>query len=136
MASAEPYEVVTGKGKEPEIFPSNLIGKTSEVSAFVAGPVHDFDRGNKAFYRVISVDKNRVRSGPSNFAETPRPFIASRRVGSTSAGKEYRYVLESIRSIGELQCENLESKRYVSAFRGADELRFLLDGGPGWITLD
>jgi hypothetical protein len=135
-ASAEPYEVVTGKGKEPEIFPSNLIGKTSKVSAFVAGSGHEFDQGNKAFYRVIAVDKNGVRSGPSDFAETPRPFITTRPVESTSAGKEYRYVVESIRSIGELQCESLESKRYVSAFRGADELRFLLDEGPGWITLE
>jgi hypothetical protein len=135
-ASAEPYEVVTGKGKEPDIFPSNLIGKTANTSALVAGAGSEVDPPDKAFFRVIAVDANGARSGSSDFAETPRPFITTRPDSAAIAGDTYRYQMNAIRSIGELQSESNGQKRYISAFRDADTLRFLLDEAPAWIRLD
>ena len=38
------------------------------------------NNANRAFYRVVAVDEHGRRSGPSDFAEAPRPIIYSPRL--------------------------------------------------------
>jgi len=44
--------------------------------------------------------------------------------------------VKALRAIGDLRSISDGPRRYFSAFRDEDELRFLLDEGPAFITLD
>ena len=132
-ASDKPYEVVTGK-QETETFPANLINTSKQTSTQIAGSA--IKNGNFAFYRVVAIDANGVRSGPSDVVEAPRPMIVSKPSNQAIAGQTYTYQIKTIASIGELRSESKDSKRYVSAFRDGDTLRYLIDEGPGFIELD
>ncbi|MBT3603985.1 MAG: hypothetical protein HN521_13070, partial [Candidatus Latescibacteria bacterium] len=46
------------------------------------------------------------------------------------------YQIQAIQSIGDLRCESKGPRRYFSAFRDGDTLRYLLDEGPDFIELD
>ena len=135
-ASREPYPVVMGKGEDTATLPANLIATTRDTAVQVAGPDVADVKGNRAFYRVVAVAVDGVRSGPSDYAEAPRPMIVSHPLEQAFACAVYKYQIRAIRSIGDLRCESKGSQRYVSAFRDGDTLRFLLDEGPGWIALD
>jgi len=69
-ASREPYPVVMGRDQENGTFPANLIATTTATSLTVVGPEIPDEKGNRAFYRVVAVDADGARSGPSS---TPRP---------------------------------------------------------------
>lgn len=131
--SREPYPVVIGN-KKTETFPANLITTTEKTNIQVAG--HQIENGNHAFYRVVAVDKSDVRSGPSDMAETPRPMIVSQPPPRAVAGHTYTYQMQAITSFGDLRCESKGPRRYFSAFRDSDQLRYLLDEGPDFIALD
>ncbi|MBT4137214.1 MAG: hypothetical protein HOE48_04820 [Candidatus Latescibacteria bacterium] len=131
--SREPYEVIVGN-KETKTFPANLIATTAQTSIQVAGST--IESGNHAYYRVIAVDKNGVRSGSSAMAEAPRPMIISPPPEQAIANQTYTYQIQAIQSIGDLRCESKGPRRYFSAFRDGDTLRYLLDEGPDFIELD
>jgi hypothetical protein len=131
--SRDPYEVVVGN-KETKTFPANLIATTAKTTIHVAGS--KIENGNHAFYRVIAVDQQGVRSGPSNMAEAPRPMIVSQPPAQATAGQTYTYQIQTVASIGDLRCESKGPRRYFSAFRDGDQLRYLLDEGPDFIALD
>jgi hypothetical protein len=141
-ARREPYDVFVGKseeggskGDETVEFPANLLSRTEATSLVVVGG----DPGastSRCFYRVVAVDEACERSGPSDYVEAPRPFIFSLPPGQIRAGAAATYQMEALRSAGDLRCLSDGSRRYIAAFRDADELRFILDEGPSWIELD
>lgn len=131
--SRKPYEVVVGK-KETETFPANFIATTKRTSYQAAGS--KIENGNHAYYRVVAVDKDGVRSGSSAMAEAPRPMVISQPPEQAIADQTYTYQIQAIQSIGDLRCESKGPRRYFSAFRDGDVLRYLLDEGPDFIELD
>jgi hypothetical protein len=65
-----------------------------------------------------------------------RPMIISQPSEQAIAGQSYAYQVLAIASIGDLRCESMGPRRYFSAFRDGDRLRYLLDEGPDFIELD
>src|SRR5262249_29245799 len=77
-ASETSYQVTVGASSVlPPEFPANFIGETSSTDLEVLGPGVQLDRGNKAYYRVVAVDAQGIRSGPSDYTAAPRPLIVS-----------------------------------------------------------
>jgi len=160
-ASREPYAVVVGGEKETVEFPANLLAETTACELVVVGPgaggtgtpVSASIRGGTAgghlasaggpascgghcFFRVVAVDGDGVRSGPSDYAEAPRPLVYSRPPARILAGQTGVYAMQVTRSSGDLRCVSRGARRYCAAFRDADELDFILDEGPAFIELD
>ena len=131
-ASRQPYPVVMGSNLPQETFPANLLGTTQDTSLTVVVAAGY----NKSYYRVVAVDAEGARSGPSDYAAAVRPFIYSRPPGRAAAGETSRYQVEILRSIGDLRSLSDGPRRYISAFRDGDQVRFLLDEGPAWLHLD
>ncbi len=128
-----PHTVYRGNDEE-ETVPSNLIATTENTSLRVVGS--KINDGNYAFYRVIAVDAKGNRSGPSDYATAPHPFIYSTPPAQARANHETIYQIQSLRSIGDLRSESNGPQRYFSAFRDSETLHYLLDEGPPFITLD
>jgi len=144
--SDHPYEVDVGNqdrgvlfaGRERVTFPPNLIATTT-ASPFSLQPKH-------AFFRVVAVDKNGNRSGPSNFASAPRPFIYSEPLAQATAGVPYRYEVKVISSIGDLRFRAFGGNpdSYQAAFWDAEKPRFSLveetprcgHVDPTWLKID
>lgn len=134
--SDEPYQAVVGKSKEvPARRSANFIAEVSATEAVVIGADAKFKEANRAFYRVVAVDEKGNRSGPSDFAETPRPILVSRPVTGAKVGAEYRYALSAIRSLGDLRTRVVGGKETMS-YWDVESPRFALKEGPAWLTLD
>ena len=52
-----------------------------------SGPASQLAGANKAFYRVVAVDEQGNRSGPSDYAAAPRPVIYSQPVDAGQVGR-------------------------------------------------
>ncbi|MDA2926841.1 hypothetical protein MYX78_06345 [Acidobacteria bacterium AH-259-G07] len=142
--SDEPYEVNVGSQhgtNQKVMFPSNFLATTLQ-SSFPIRPQH-------AFYRVVAVDEQGNRSGPSDYAAAPRPFIHSEPPIEAKVGVEYRYEVESIYSIGALKCRIQKDDLYhdtycEAAFWDKDKPKFsLVDESPicgyrdpAWLRID
>ena len=87
----------------PSKFPANFVAETPATELEVVGPRVKLPGANKAFYRVVAVDVAGKRSGPSDYAASPRPLIVSAPVTRARKGEAYRYPLEAIRSLGDLR---------------------------------
>jgi hypothetical protein len=135
-ASREPYAVFMGRDREEETFPANLLTTETGTSRIVVAPDIPEEFGNRAFYRIVAIDAQGRRSGPSDFVEAPRPFIHTLPPPSAVAGQTCTYQIKALHSIGDLSCVSDGPHRYFSAFRDGDELRFLLDEAPSFIHLD
>ena len=59
-------------------FPANFIAETTATEMAVMGPEIELPAANKTYYRVVAMDDQGKRSGPSEFATAPRPVIFSR----------------------------------------------------------
>ena len=90
---------------------------------------------NKAFYRVVAVDAAGKRSGPSDYAASPRPVIFSKPVTGATKGVEYRYPVAAIRSLGDLRTRVIDGKETMG-FWDIERLRFEIQRGPEWLTID
>jgi hypothetical protein len=132
-ASPEPYPAHTGQGQAT--FPANLLATTAATSVEVVGATVPAGQGNCCFYRVVAVDVEGRRSGPSDYLEAPHPFIYSRPPAGVPAGRASTYQLQVLRSAGDLRSVSSGAQRYQAAFRDADELRFVLDEGPDWVEI-
>jgi hypothetical protein len=55
----------------------------------------------KAFYRVVAIDADGRESGPSDYAEAPRPWIYSTPPRTAKVGIPYRYEAKTVRSKGD-----------------------------------
>jgi hypothetical protein len=134
--SDHPYEVTVGVSNAlPSRFPANLMAETSATELEVFGPHLRLPGANSAFYRVVTVDEAGKRSGPSDYAEAPRPLIVSEPVISAQNGKPYRYSVAIIRSLGDLRTRVVDGKETMS-FWDMERPRFQIKEGPGWLAID
>jgi len=135
-ASDESYPVTTGISKElPANFPANFVVETRATELPVIGSGVTLPGANKAFYRVVAVDGAGKRSGPSEYAEAPRPVIFSQPVATAKNGSEYRYQVAVIRSLGDLRTRVVDGRETMN-YWGIEKPRFRLERGPDWLKLD
>lgn len=134
--SRQPYTIVAGTSAPGGRLdrPANYLFDVDATECRVVGV--DLPAGNHAFYRVVSVDAEGVRSGPSDYAEAPRPFICTQPPTVLAAGSTTTVTLGVIRSMGDLRAESDGARRYQSAIRDGDNVSFVLDEGPDFISLD
>jgi hypothetical protein len=127
-ASDQPGPVFTGNQKTRGLFP----GKPSVVlpASFLAETTEPFYKlkPRHAFYRVVAADEKGNRSGSSDFAEAPRPWIYSEPERQAKVGVPYRYEPKTIRSIGDLGFRDFgPGQSYQSAYWDADQPKFSLE---------
>lgn len=112
--------------------PANFIAETTSTELLVAGPGAELPGANSAFYRVVAVDAAGNRSGASDFAELPRPWICTAPVTEVRAGERYEYPARAIRSLSHLTCK----RDYLAAFWEFETLVWSLAEAPDWLTVD
>jgi hypothetical protein len=115
--------------------PANFVTEVAATEAAVIGADVKLPNANRAFYRVVAVDNKGKRSGPSDFAEAPRPFPYSRPVTDAKVGSEYRYPLSVIRSLGDVRTRVVGGKETVN-YWDVEAPRFALQQGPPWLKID
>jgi len=125
------YEAAT-KATDMVDTPANFMASTAECELRVVGPGLELPNANRCYYRVVTVDSRGLRSGPSDYAEAPRPFITTRPPTRVSAGEQYSYEPKSLSSIGDLRCK----RGYKAAFWNRDEQTFELKTAPDWLRID
>jgi len=134
--SDELYQVSTGISQELAVeFPANFVAEVRTAELAVVGAAVTLKRANKAFYRVVAVDAVGKRSGPSDYAAAPRPFIFSKPPARATKGKEYRYAVSAIRSLGDLRMRIVEGKETTN-FWDVEQPRFRIERGPAWLMID
>jgi hypothetical protein len=134
--SDTPYRAVVGVSKVVSADrPANYVTEVSATEAAVIGAGVNWPNANRAYYRVVAVDEKGNRSGPSDFAEAPRPLLWSRPVTAAKVGSEYRYALAAIRSLGDLQTRVGGGKETMN-YWDIENPRFALRQGPGWLKID
>jgi hypothetical protein len=119
----------------PSEFPANFVVETSANELEVVGPQVKLQGANKAFYRVVAVDAMGNRSGPSDYADSPRPVIVSTPVTGARKGVNYRYPVAAIRSLGDLRTRVVNGKETMN-FWDSERLRFDIQRGPRWLSID
>jgi hypothetical protein len=109
--------------------------EVAATEAAVIGAEVKSANANKAFYRVVAVDEQGDRSGPSDFAETHRPIIYSRPVTDAKVGSKYRYALSAIRSLGDVRTRVIDGKETMN-YWDMETPRFAIKEGPSWLKVD
>jgi hypothetical protein len=137
--SDAPYKVNVGNqddGRSPD-FPANLVAETTSTKLTVIGPDLALPNANKAFYRVVAVDGEGNRSGPSDYVAAPRPLIYTSPVLPAMVGQAWEYGAATIRSIGDLRCRTIEGKGvYNAAFWDEEKPEWSLTEAPEWLAVD
>ena len=134
--SDEPYRVTIGASTNvPAEFPGNFVVETPATELEVVGRHLELPGANKAFYRVVAVDSAGKRSGPSDYAASPRPVIVSEPVTSASKGAEYRYPVAAIRSLGDLRTRVVNGKEVMN-YWDIERLQFQIKSGPEWLSIN
>ncbi len=132
----EPFKVTVGASKEvPTQSPANFIMEITATEAAVIGPDVALPLANRAYYRVVAVDAQGKRSGPSDFAEAPRPILYSRPVTAAKVGTAYRYPLAAVRSLGDLRTRVVGGREQMN-YWDIETPRFELREGPAWLKID
>jgi len=135
-ASDVPYKVNVGISKEvPGTFPSNFMAETAATELVVVGRGLSLPNANRAYYRVVAVDAQGSRSGPSDFAAAPGGFICSAPVTRAKAGSEYRYALSAIRSLGDVRTRVVNGRETVNLW-DIERPKYELLKGPAWLKVD
>jgi len=115
--------------------PGNLITQTTETQLRVVGPGLASPNANRAFYRVVAVDAAGNESGPSDYAEVPRPFVyTSPKPAKVGVAYEYRPI--SIHSIGDLRCRRSKNSSYNAAFWDREQFSFKAKRLPDGLSFD
>jgi hypothetical protein len=134
--SDEPFQAVVGASKEvPATRPANFVAEVAATEVAVIGAEVKLPNANRAFYRVLAVDGRGNRSGPSDYAEAPRPALYSRPVTAAKVGSEYRYRLAAVRSLGDVRTRVVDGKETMS-YWDVEAPRFALRQGPPWLKVD
>jgi hypothetical protein len=135
-ASDVPYKVSVGISKElnPD-FPANFIAETAATELAVMGDGIESPNANKTYYRVVAVDSQGKRSGPSDYATAPRPTIYGTPVTRAKVGTEYRCQLRANRSLGDLRLRVVGGKETAN-FWDVEHPRFAIESGPAWLKID
>jgi hypothetical protein len=131
------YQSVRGVSTEemPLWFPANFIAETTATELAVLGFDVTLPSANKVYYRVVAVDEQDKRSGPSDYATAPRPFIHSKPPPVATVGVEYRYQVRANRSLGDLT-SRMADGRQVEGYFDIEKPKFALVQGPGWLKID
>ncbi|HXI50441.1 MAG TPA: hypothetical protein VNH84_03030, partial [Candidatus Saccharimonadales bacterium] len=116
-------------------FPANFIVETTATELAVIGANVELPAANKTYYRVVAVDEQGKRSGPSDYATAPRPVIYSEPVVSAKVGGEYRYQARANRSLGDLSAR-MKDNQQVSGYFDIEKPAFDLEQGPAWLKID
>ncbi len=116
-------------------FPANFIAETTATEMVVLGGDVNMPTANKTYYRVVAVDKQDKRSGPSDYAVAPRPLIYSKPLVTAKVGTEYRYQVLANRSLGDLSSRMVDG-RQSSGYFDIEKPRFTLTQGPAWLRID
>jgi hypothetical protein len=116
-------------------FPANFVAETTASEMAVLGPDVNLPAANKTYYRVVAVDEQGRRSGPSDYTVAPRPVVYSRPVLSARVGDEYRYQILANRSLGDLS-SRMADGRQTSGYFDIEKPRFTLTDGPAWLRID
>jgi hypothetical protein len=134
--SDKPFTASVGMSKEiPAIRPSNFVTEVAATEVAVIGAEVNLPNANRAYYRVVAVDEKGNRSGPSDFAEAPRPILCSRPVLTAKVGSEYRYPLSAVRSLGDLRTRVVGGRETLN-FWDIETPCFALQQGPAWLKLN
>jgi len=134
------YQSVVGVTREEMAdrnpwFPANFIVETATTSLAVLGPDVGLPGANKTYYRVVAVDEQGKRSGPSDYATAPRPVIYSKPVATARVGAEYRCQVLVNRSLGDLSSRMADGQQ-TSGYFDIEKPRFTLIRGPAWVKID
>jgi hypothetical protein len=131
-----PFKAVVGASKVvPATQPANFVTEVSATEIAVIGADVNLPNANRAFYRVVAVDEKGKRSGPSDFAQAPRPFLCSRPVTEAKVGSQYRCPLAAIRSLGDLRTRVVGGRETMN-YWDLEAPRFELQQGPAWLKID
>jgi hypothetical protein len=134
--SDKPFKVTVGASKEvPSTCPANFVTEVKATEVAVIGAEVNLPNANRAYYRVVAVDPQGKRSGPSDFAEAPRPILCSRPVTAAKVGSEYRYPLSAVRSLGDLRTRVVGGRETMN-YWDIETPRFALKQGPAWLKID
>jgi hypothetical protein len=134
--SDDPYPVHIGICKDlPDTFPANFVAETTATELGVLGREVPWPNANQVYYRVVAVDEQGRRSGPSEYATAPRPFLYSRPVTTARVGTEYRYQVSTNRSLGDLRVRIIDGQETPN-FWDLEKPRFALQQGPEWLRLN
>ena len=115
-------------------FPANFIAETAATELPVLGSEVTLPAANKTYYRVVAVDAEGKRSGPSDYAVAPRPVIYSKAMLQAKVGVEYRGQVSANRSLGDLRRRKSEGN-FVDNFWDIEHPKYALKG-PSWLKLD
>jgi hypothetical protein len=116
-------------------FPANFIAETSATELAVLGGDVALATANKTYYRVVAVDEQGKRSGPSDCAVARRPVIYTKPVLTARVGAEYRYQISANRSLGDLSSRMADGSQ-TSGYFDIERPRFTLARGPAWLRID
>ena len=116
-------------------FPANFITETTATELAVLGAEASLSAANRTYYRVVAVDEQGKRSGPSDYAVAPRPVIYSSPVVTARVGADYRYPVLANRSLGDLSSRMADGQQ-TSGYFDIEKPRFTLTQGPGWLRID
>ena len=116
-------------------FPANFIAETTATELAVMGCEVDLPTANKTYYRVVAVDEQGKRSGPSDYATAPRPVIYSQPVLTAKVGAPYHYPVCANRSLGDLSAR-VKDNQQVSGYFDVEKPSFALERGPAWLKID
>jgi acetyl esterase/lipase len=134
--SDEPYRRNVGQSKDlPAEAPANFVAETSGTELVVLGAAVNLPNANRAFYRVVAVDEKGTRSGPSDYAAAPRPFIYGKAPETARVDTEFRYQVSAVRSLGDLRLRVVDGKE-AAGFWDVEKPRFVLVRGPAWLRMD
>ena len=116
--------------------PSNLFATVKTTLATVVGAKLTSANANKSYYRVVAVDGAGRASGPSDYAEVPRPFVFTDPLLTAKVGQSYRYEPGLIRSLGDFQCRRSPKSSYNGAFWDREEYNFAPLSLPDGLSID
>ena len=90
---------------------------------------------NQTYYRVVAVDAQGKRSGPSDYATAPRPTIYGKPATQAKVGAKYRCQLQANRSLGDLRLRMIDNKETAN-FWDIEKPKFAINEGPAWLKID
>lgn len=132
----EAAKTTVGISKDvPALQPANFVAEVAGTELAVIGADVRLANANRTFYRVVAVDEQGKRSGPSDYIEAPRPVVFSRPVAFAKVGSEYRYALACLRSLGDLRTHVVGGKETMN-FWDIETPRFAIEQGPPWLKID
>lgn len=113
----------------------NFFTSTDACAAQVVGVKLTDANANRVYYRVVAVDAEGNRSGPSEPAQAPHPLIFSLPPPTAVSCEPYAYQIKALRGLGTLGRRWIQGTS-VMAFWDVDPPEYTLQQGPPWLQID